>query len=90
MTRLWYGDSVDEYLSDYPHLTREDVVNCIRYCARQQCIEDDVHSFCEQCSLDKRPADDDLAQRYDKFYANHQKDDEERVRDVWMLARELG
>lgn len=31
--KLGYGESVDEILADYPHLTREQIYACLRFAA---------------------------------------------------------
>lgn len=52
--RLKY-ESIEEYLSDCPHLDADDIRNCLGYCSRKQCIEDQAINFCEHCTLDTRP-----------------------------------
>lgn len=84
---LWYGFSLNEYLDTHDELSASDILNCLRYCARQQCIDDDVHSYCEQCTLDKRPSDPELARKYDEFNADDSATAE--LEDVWILAEQL-
>jgi len=48
---------LSDYLSAYPNLLREDVEECVRYCAAQNCIDNHVPTFCQGCSLDKRVAE---------------------------------
>ena len=47
------------YLDSYPHIELLTIKNCLQYCARQQCLRDGVHCYCEGCVLDKRPVDAD-------------------------------
>lgn len=61
------NESLDEYLLDYPHLTIEDIRNCLFYCSRRQCVRDTVHSYCEQCTLDTRPDIQPLAFFTDEY-----------------------
>ena len=86
---LWYGydHSLNAYLATYDYLSRPDILNCLSYCARQKCADDNVHSYCEQCTLDKRPEDPELARKYDEFYADES--DVEDTEDIWRLAQQL-
>ncbi|QDT94819.1 DUF433 domain-containing protein [Gimesia aquarii] len=84
---LWYTLSLNEYLDMYDYLSKSDILNCLAYCSQQKCVDDDVHSFCEQCTLDKRPRDPELAQKYDEFKADDFDADE--VEDIWKLANQL-
>lgn len=89
---IWYGydHSLDRYLAAYEYLTRADLLNCLSYCARRQCVEDNVHSFCEQCTLDKRPHDPELARKHDEFSAEQRElEDPEDTEDIWRLAQQL-
>lgn len=45
---------LSDYLSEYPNLQREDIEECVRYCAAQNCLDDHVPAFCQGCSLDTR------------------------------------
>ena len=86
---LWYGydHSLNEYLATYEYLSRSDILNCLTYCAKQQCVADNVHSYCEQCTLDKRPKDPELARKYDDLLADASDTDESE--DVWRLSEKL-
>ncbi|MBL8869151.1 MAG: DUF433 domain-containing protein [Planctomycetaceae bacterium] len=86
---LWYGyrHSIDEYLATYDYLSRSDVLNCLTYCAKQKCVVDNVHSYCEQCTLDKRPEDPELARKYDEVKADE--NDSADSEDVWRLSAQL-
>ncbi|QDU94684.1 DUF433 domain-containing protein [Lignipirellula cremea] len=66
-------ESVDEYLRDYPHLTPADIRNCLEYCSRRQCIEDEVINFCQQCTLDTR----------------RDPDPDDSPEEIWLLAETL-
>ncbi|PHS13774.1 MAG: hypothetical protein COA78_06705 [Blastopirellula sp.] len=86
---LYYGYefSLDEYLATYEYLSRPDILNCLQYCATQQCITDNVHSFCQQCTLDKRPKDPELTRKYDEFYKDES--DANETEDVWRIAEQI-
>lgn len=86
---LWHGydHSLNAYLATYDYLSRADILNCLSYCARQQCVDDNVHSYCEQCTLDKRPEDAQLARTYDEFKADET--DVHETEDIWRLAQRL-
>ena len=86
---LWYSydHSLIAYLATYDYLSRPDILHCLSYCARRQCVDDNVHSYCEQCTLDKRPEDPELAIKYDEFYADES--DIQETEDIWRLAQEL-
>jgi uncharacterized protein (DUF433 family) len=49
--------TLEQFLCTYPYLTREDVRNCLRYCASQQCVADKPINFCQGCILDRREED---------------------------------
>ena len=86
---LWYGfeRSIDSYLGTHDNLSPTDILNCLNYCSRKQCVADDVHSYCEQCTLDKRPADPELARKYDECLADDLEADDSE--DIWKISRQL-
>ena len=87
-TSLWYGfdHSIEAYLRTYDYLSADDILRCLKYCSRQQCVEDSVHSYCEQCTLDRRPSDPELAREYDACNANEDVDDRE---NIWTISGKL-
>lgn len=78
---LWYNDhhSLAEYLKAYPNLTRADILAALEYCGNKQCVGDCVISFCEQCTLDKQPREDQPSDEND----NHPRE------DIWILSQQL-
>lgn len=46
------GFTLNEYLESWDYLSREDVIEALRYCASRQCVAAAVHSFCQHCTLD--------------------------------------
>ena len=50
-----YGGGLNSYLADYDYLNSSDIEAALRYCAGRQCVADNVHNYCEQCTLDTEP-----------------------------------
>lgn len=101
--RLRY-ESLDEYLGDYPHLDADDIRNCLEYCSRKHCIEDQVINFCEHCTLDTRPdvepdafvTDGELVPnprseggRSHIYLGSPEDFANDRPEEIWLLAGEL-
>ncbi len=51
---MWYNSySVDQFLAEFEtDFGSEDVISCLNYCAKRQCVASSVHSYCEHCTLD--------------------------------------
>ncbi|QDU56766.1 DUF433 domain-containing protein [Aeoliella mucimassa] len=81
---LTFGEmSLREFLTVYDYLTRQDVAECVEYCAARKCISDRVVSYCQQCSLDESTAVGQEAEE-----GGLQWEDEEKL-DIWLHACEL-
>ncbi len=42
----------EDYEALFPHLTREDIREAVRYCSEQRCIVDNKVKYCARCTLD--------------------------------------
>jgi hypothetical protein len=45
---------LEEYLAFHQYLNISDIETCVKYCAKQHCIDNRVITFCQGCSLDSR------------------------------------
>ena len=68
-----YQGGISAYLATYTYLDASDIEAALRYCAGRQCVANDVHNSCEQCTLDTEPPD----------FPDDEQD------DIWELSAEM-
>ena len=78
-------------ISDHPNLNQEDLLCCLRYCSRRQCVEDGVVNFCQGCSLDTRKAEPCMqeGEEIEGYEVVVSEEHENDTVDVWKLAASL-
>ncbi len=41
-----------KFLERYSYVSRQDLLNCLSYCASQQCVQEEVENYCAGCMHD--------------------------------------
>ncbi len=96
-------ETVFHLLHCHPYLAIDDIVECLNYCSKKKCIDDQPATFCCGCTLDTTPDEppalflnNDLSRINEvenidgyAFLGTKEEYDLDRPQNIWELAEAL-
>lgn len=69
VSTLYFGNMpLDKFFTVYDYLTFDDITQCLKYCMCQNCVKNNVLSFCQHCKLYKETDDAEIINEQEEMW----------------------